>query len=78
MDINWAKICWNTINKNPNHIITRIQYHVQLVASHTIHRAQGLTFDHLVFDPTSVTRHGLTYTTLSCIHWKESLYYIKI
>ncbi len=56
------------INSSPNHIITRIQYLIQLVVHHTIHLAQGLTFDHLVFDPTSVTKHGLTYTTLSCIH----------
>jgi hypothetical protein len=39
-----------------------------------IHHAQGLTFDHLAFDSTSVTKHGLTYITLFRIYSKNHLY----
>jgi hypothetical protein len=35
-----------------------------------IHRSQWLTIDHLTFDPTSVTKHDITYITLSKVHWK--------
>lgn len=48
------------IGNNPNHTITRIQYPIQSSTGHTIHYAQGLTIDCLVFDPTSVIKHGLT------------------
>jgi hypothetical protein len=47
---------------------------IQLVGTHTIHHAQGLTLDRLAFDPTCGTKHGSTYTTLSCICSKEHLY----
>jgi hypothetical protein len=40
----------------------------------TIHCAQGLTLDRLTFDPTNVTKHGLTYTPLFHILSKEHLY----
>jgi hypothetical protein len=33
-----------------------------------------LSSDELVFDPTNVKRHGLTYITLSCIRTKEKLF----
>ncbi len=52
------------IGNNPSHIIIRIQFPIQLVVAHTIHRAQGLTFDCLTFYPSGITKHGLTYTTL--------------
>jgi hypothetical protein len=46
----------------------RIQFPIQLVATQIIHRSQGLTLDCLTFDSTNVTKHGLTYTTLSRVH----------
>jgi hypothetical protein len=60
------------IGNNPSHIITRIQFLVQLITGRTIHCAQGLTLEHLAFDLASVTKHGLTYTTLSQIRYKEN------
>ncbi len=42
-----------------------------MVATRTIHRAHGLTFDYLTFDPTNVYKHGLTYTTLSRVKKKD-------
>jgi len=42
-----------------------------------IHRSQGLTFDHLTFDLTSVTKHGLTYATLLGVHSKEHLHLLS-
>jgi hypothetical protein len=41
----------------------------------TIHRSQRLTFDHLTFDLTSVTKHGLTYNALSKVHSKKICIY---
>jgi hypothetical protein len=52
------------INNNPSHIITRIQFHIQIIVGCTIHHAQGLTLELLAFNPVDVTKHGLTYTTL--------------
>jgi hypothetical protein len=40
----------------------------------TIHHAQGLSMDNLTFDPHGLSRHNLTYTTLSKIHTKENFY----
>jgi len=34
-------------------------------------------FDRLVFDPTGVTKHGLTYTALFHIHYKKPLYLLS-
>jgi hypothetical protein len=51
------------IGSNSFHIITRTLFPIQLVTTHTIHRAQGLTLDYLSFDPINVYKHGLTYTT---------------
>jgi hypothetical protein len=42
-----------------------------------IHCSQGLTFDFLTFDLTSVTKHGLTYTTLLWVHSKEHLHLLS-
>jgi hypothetical protein len=65
------------IVNNLSHIITRIQFLVQLAAWNIIHHAQGLTFERLAFDLVGVTKHGLTYTTLSQIHSKENLYLLS-
>jgi hypothetical protein len=44
------------------HIITRTQFPIQLVVTHIIHQAQGLTLYYF-----NVYKHGLTYTTFSCV-----------
>ena len=62
------------IGKNQSHVITRVQFPIQLAVARTIHRAQGLSLDDLVFKPCGVNRHGLAYTTLSRIRSKEKLY----
>ena len=62
------------IGKNQSHLITRIQFPIQLAATRTIHRAQGLSLDDLVFNPCGVNKHGLAYTALSHIRSKEKLY----
>jgi len=62
------------MGNDPSHIITRIQFPIQLVMASTIHYGQGLKLDHLTFGPTTVTKHGLTYTPLSHICFKEHLY----
>jgi hypothetical protein len=46
------------IGSNPCHVITRIQFPIQLVATRTIHHSQNITFDRLAFDPIGVTKHG--------------------
>ncbi len=61
------------IDSNSSHIITSTQFPIQLVTSHTIHQAQGLTFDYLTFDPTNVYKHGLTYTSFSRVKKKDFL-----
>jgi hypothetical protein len=38
-----------------------------------MHCSLGLTFDRLAFDPIDVTKHGLSYITLSKVHSKENL-----
>ena len=55
------------IGKNQSHLVMRIQFPIQLAAARTIHRAQGLSLDDLVFNPCGVNKHGLAYTALSCI-----------
>jgi hypothetical protein len=54
-----------------------MQFPIQLVATRTIYRAQGLTFDHLVFDLNGIYKHGLTYTTLSHIKKKNNIYFLQ-
>jgi hypothetical protein len=49
---------------NYSHVITRTRLPIQLATTCTIHRAKGITFDYLTFDPTNVYKHGLTYTPL--------------
>jgi hypothetical protein len=62
------------IGKSPSHIITRIQFLIQLAIAKTIHQSQGLSLNILAFDPTNVRKHGLSYIALSCIRIKEGLY----
>ncbi len=62
------------VGSNSTHIITRMQFPMQLATTHTIYWAQGLTFDHLSFDLNGIYKHGLTYITLSHIKNKENLY----
>jgi len=52
----------------------RIQFPIQLVVTRTIHRSQRLTFDCLTFDIISVTKLGITYTTLLKVCSKEDFY----
>jgi hypothetical protein len=54
------------IGSNSSHIITSIQFPIQLAATCTIHRKHGLTLDYLTFDPTNVYKHDLTY--ISFLH----------
>jgi len=61
------------VYKSQSFIITKIQFPVQLTTSRTIYRSQGLSLNELVFDPTNVKKHGLTYITLSRIQTKEKL-----
>ncbi len=74
MDTNWIKNCLNTLDSNPIYKIIRIQFPIQLATRRTIHHAKNLTLDHLTFDLSGVTKHGLAYTTLFHIHSKEQLY----
>jgi hypothetical protein len=62
------------IGKNQTHLITRIQFPIQLTATRTIHQFQGLSLDDMVFNPCGENKHGLGYTTLSWIRTKEKLY----
>jgi hypothetical protein len=62
------------ISENQFHIITRIQFLIQLAVARTIHQSQGLLLDKLAFDPTNVRKHGQSYIALSCIRIKEGLY----
>jgi hypothetical protein len=71
------KITKVQVGSNPSHIITRIQFPIQLVVACAIQCVHGLTLDCLTFDPTSVTKHGLTYTPLSHICSKEHLYLLS-
>ena len=57
-----------------SYVITRTQFLVELAVARIIHCSQRLSLDELAFDPTNVTKHGLTYTTLLHICTKEKLY----
>jgi hypothetical protein len=78
LDKQWTpiehKIVEIQIGSNPFHTITRVQLPIYLVATRTIHHSQGLIYNHLTFDPTGVTIHGLTYIELSRVRSKENLY----
>ncbi len=65
------------IRNNPSHIMTRIQFSIQLVVGCTIHCAQGLTFERLAFNPFGVPKHGLTYITLFQIPSKKYVYLLS-
>ncbi len=58
--------------------LTKIQFRIQPVTTKTIHRYQGLSLDELVFDPTNVKKHGLTYIPLSRIQIKEKLFLLAL
>jgi hypothetical protein len=64
MESTWTpilpKVAEIHIVKSQSHRVTRIQFPIQLAAARTIHRSQGLTLNEMVFDPTNVTKHGLT------------------
>jgi hypothetical protein len=70
MDTNGTKITKIQIGNDPSSIIIRIQFPIQLVVAHTIHQTQGLTLNHLTFNPSGITKHGLTYTTLFQVRFK--------
>ncbi len=57
------------IGSNFSHII-KTQFSIQLATTCTIHWTQGLTFDYLTFDPISVYKHSLRYTTFFCVKKK--------
>jgi hypothetical protein len=57
-----------------NHVITHTHYPIQLAATHTIHRSQGLILNYLTFDPNGVHHHGLAYTILYCVRKKEKIF----
>jgi len=65
------------IGSNSSHIITIIQFLIQLVTTGTIHWTRGLTLDYLAFDPTNVYKHGLTYITFSRVKRKEFFYLLQ-
>jgi hypothetical protein len=51
------------IRKNQTHLITQIQFPIQLAIASTIYRSQGLSFDDVVFNPFGVNKHGLAFIT---------------
>jgi hypothetical protein len=60
------------IDKNQSHIITRIQFPIQLVITRTLYWSKGFSLDGLAFDLTNVKKHGL-YIVISHIQTKERL-----
>jgi hypothetical protein len=62
------------VGKSQSFIIIRSKFPIQLVIVRTIHCSQGLSLDELVFDPTNLKKHGLTYITLSRMQTKEKLF----
>jgi hypothetical protein len=55
-----------------------MQFLIQLAATiGVIYWAQGLTLDHLAFDPNTIYKHGLTYITFSRIKNKKNLYLLQ-
>jgi len=65
------------VGKSQSFIITKIEFSIQLTVARTIHYFQGLSLDELVFDPTNVKKHGLTYITLSHIRTKEKQFLLN-
>ncbi len=66
------------IRKTQSHVITKIQFHLQLTIVQIARKSQRISFDELVFDPKSVTIHDLKYANLFLIRKKETLYLIKL
>jgi hypothetical protein len=62
------------IGKFQSFILTNIQFSIQLATLITIHHSQGLSLDELVFDPTNIKKHELTYITIFHIRTKEKLF----
>jgi hypothetical protein len=79
LDKQWTpierKIAEIQISSNPSHIITRIQFSIQLTIAQIIHNLQGLILDRLAFDLTNVTKHGPTYIALSKVRSKKNCIY---
>jgi hypothetical protein len=73
-----CKIAKIEISINLPHIITRVQFPIHFVVAWIIHRSQWLTIDHLTVDLTSVTKHDITYITLSKVRRKEILYLLSL
>ncbi len=72
-----AKIIEIQRGSNPSHVITKIEFPIQLVATRTIHHAQSITVDRLAFDPIGVTKHGLTYTSLFHLRSRKHLHLLS-
>ncbi len=62
------------IRKTQSHVITKIQFHVQLTIIKTVHKSQRISFDESIFDPKSVTIHDLKYTNLFSLLKKLFIY----
>jgi hypothetical protein len=71
------------IHNQTNHIcwfrrsIIRIQFSIQLTVAKTIHCFLGLSSDELVFDPTNVKRHGLTYINIILHSNKRKIIFVS-
>ena len=66
-----------SIIEKTRHLKIRKHFLVQLACAHTMHRSQGLTLDNVAFDPSGIRKHGLVYTTLSCVRNIQSLYLLN-
>jgi len=78
IDPTWTSIEHQTkeiqIGTNETHLITRIQFPIQLATAQTIHRSQGLSLDEMAFDPSGINKHGLVYIALSKIRTKKIVF----
>ncbi len=72
MNFFFAKI---KIGNNLFYANIRIQLPIKfIVVGHTIHCAQGFTFDHLAFELNGIMKHDLKYTTLFQVYSKKNIY----
>ena len=60
-----------------NSTVMRTQFLIQLACACTIHRAQGLTMEKLVFDTKGVVKHRLVYTALYRVKDTKFLYLLN-